>query len=509
LDLEIKMINKLLEANNISKSFFSNKVLDGINFSLDYGQVLGLVGENGAGKSTLVKILTGVYRQDEGQIKIDGKIMNIENIKVAKNSGIGIVFQELSLTDNLSVADNIYIGKIPHNKFGFTNKKRLYSDSEKLINKFKVNIRPEQKVGNLAIGDKQIVEILKAISFNPKLLILDEPTSSLEDKEIENLFKLINELKKNNYSIIYISHYLDEVFRVTDKILVLRDGKKVGLFDTKGITKEVLIRAMINKDVKEFFVSKSKTEEAKDILLEVSNLSDEKILKDISFKLYKGEILGMVGLPGSGKIETCKTIFGLSKKIKGYITVKGKEANISSPAAAKQFKISFLPEDRKAKGLFLRDNVSNNIIVSILKEVSTVNFLSNLKIIKAVKNFTELLKIKITGIGQRVVFLSGGNQQKIMVSKCLAAAPEILLAIDPTRGIDIGSKEDIHGILRKFTEKGAGVIIVSSELDEVINMSDRIIVFVDGRITKEIQSGNFDSHEITLDINKSIYDEEK
>lgn len=503
------MNKKLLEVENISKSFFSNKVLDNIEFSIDYGEVLGLVGENGAGKSTLVKILTGVYKQDSGHIKIDGLKVNMENINVAKNSGIGIVFQELSLTGNLSVADNIFIGKIPSNKMGFTDKKRLYKDTTKLINKFKVNIKPYDIVGNLVIGDKQIVEILKAISLNPKLLILDEPTSSLEDTEIENLFKLIGELKKNNYSIIYISHYLDEVFKITDNILVLRDGKKIGVFKTAEINKEELIKKMINKDVKEFFVSEAKREESKQVLLEAVNISDGKILKDISFKLYKGEILGMVGLIGSGKIDACKAIFGLSKKIKGKVFIKGKNIQINSPVIAKKNKISFLSEDRKVSGLFLRDNVSNNVIASVLKKVSKFNFLSNRKIVKETISFVELLKIKIASISQKVTFLSGGNQQKIMVSKSLASDPEILIAIDPTRGIDIGSKEDIHEILRKVTEKGAGVLLLSSGLDEVIQMSDRILVFVGGRITKEIQSENFDSHEIILAINKSIDDEEK
>jgi ribose transport system ATP-binding protein len=499
------MSKKFLEAKKISKSFFSNKVLDDIDFSIGYGEILGLVGENGAGKSTLVKILTGVYRPDTGNIKIDDSKINIENINIAKNEGIGIVFQELSLTDNLSVADNIFVGKIPSNRMGFIDKKRLYQMTGKMIDKFKVNIKPGDIVGNLSIGDRQIAEILKAISSNPKLLILDEPTSSLEETERENLFKLIKELKKGNYSIIYISHYLDEVFRIADNILVLRDGKKIGIFKKDELNKEELIKMMINKNIKEFFVSDSKKIESKEVLLEARNISDGEILNNVSFKLYKGEILGLVGLVGSGKVNACKAIFGLSKNITGEILVKGEKIAITSPVIAKKNNISFIPEDRKASGLFLRDTVSNNIITSILKRVSSkLNFLSNKKIINVTKRFVDLLKIKISNINQKVIYVSGGNQQKIMVSKCLASNPEILIAVDPTRGIDIGSKQDIHKILREATKKGVGVLLVSSELDEVINMSDRILVFVRGKLTKTIQSDDFDSYQITLAINKSI-----
>jgi ribose transport system ATP-binding protein len=503
------MSEKLLEVKDIAKSFFSNKVLDNIDFTLDYGEVLGLVGENGAGKSTLVKILTGVYKEDSGYIKIDNISVNIENISTAKRSGIGIVFQELSLTDNLSVADNIFIGKIPSNKVGFTNKKKLYKDTTELINKFKVNIKPDDIVGNLALGDKQIVEILKAISFNPRLLILDEPTSALEDAEIESLFKLIKELKKNNYSMIYISHYLDEVFKITDNILVLRDGKKVGVFKTSEINKEELIKKMINKNIKEYFAIEDKEIKSRQVLLECVNITDNKIIKNISFKLYKGEILGIVGLAGSGKIEVCKVIYGLLKNVQGDVLIKGEKIQLSSPVIAKQNNISFISEDRKVSGLFLRDNVSNNVIASILKKVSKFNFLDNSKIIKETRKFIELLKIKISNIRQTVNFLSGGNQQKIMVSKCLAPNPEIIIAVDPTKGIDVGSKKDIHEILKKVTAEGTGVLFVSSELDEVINMSDRIIVLVNGRITKEIHSKDFDSHDITMAINKTIDSEEK
>ena len=503
------MSEKLLEIVDISKSFFSNKVLDNINFSINYGEILGLVGENGAGKSTLVKILTGVYSPDSGYIKIDDSKVNIKNISIAKSKGINIGFQELSLTNNLSVAENIFIGKIPSNGIGFVKSRQLYSMANDLIKKFKVEIREKDKVEKLSIGNKQIVEILKAVSSNPKLLILDEPTSSLEELEIERLFKLINELKKNNYSIIYISHHLDEVFRITDKILVLRDGKKVGIFKKEEIDKQELIKKMINKDIKDYFASDSQKSKSSEELLSASNISDMKNFKNVSFKLNKGEIIGFAGLVGSGKVDVCKTLFGLSKRYSGDIFFRGNKIKVNSPLAARKKNISFIPEDRKIAGLFLRDNVRDNIISGILKKVATANFLSYSKVNKIVNQYVELLKIKVSSPKQNVMFLSGGNQQKIMVSKCLATKPDIIIAVDPTRGIDIGSKVDIHEILREQAKQGVGIILVSSEIDEIINMSDKILVFVKGQITETFYSEEFDSNKISLAINKGIEDKEK
>jgi len=385
----------------------------------------------------------------------------------------------------------------------------LYNMADELIRKFKVDIKAKDKVERLSIGNKQIVEILKAISSNPKLLILDEPTSSLEELEVENLFKLITELKKNNYSIIYISHNLEEVFKVTDNILVLRDGKKIGTFKKEKIDKHELIRKIINKDIKDFFASDSKKIESLEVLLEVSNLSDTKNFRNVSFKLNKGQIIGFAGLVGSGKADVCKTMFGLSKKYSGDIFLKGKKTLLNSPVVAKRNNISFIPEDRKVVGLFLRDTVRNNIISEILKKVSKANFLSYSKINQTVNQYIELLKIKVSSPKQNVMFLSGGNQQKIMVSKCLATKPEIIIAVDPTRGIDIGSKVDIHEILRQQAKKGVGILLVSSDLDEIVNMSDKILVFVKGEITETIDSKDFDNQKISLAINKGIEDKEK
>ena len=338
---------------------------------------------------------------------------------------------------------------------------------------------------------------------------MDEPTSSLEKSEVENLFMLIDELKNHNYSIIYISHYLDEVFRITDNILVLRDGMKVGTFRKDELTKEELIRKIINNEMKDFFASEVEAGKTKEVLLEVRDISDMNNFRNVTFTLNKGEIIGLVGLVGSGKVDVCKTLYGLSKDYSGDIIKNGKRLELKSPVSARRNNISFIPEDRKSAGLFLRDTVSHNIVSGVLKKVARFKFLSKKKINDLVKHFIGLLKIKVSGPDQSVRYLSGGNQQKILVSKCLASEPDILIAVDPTPGIDVGSKRDIHGILREQAKKGVGVILVSSELEEVINMSDKILIFVDGELIETVSSENFDNHEISLAINRGLSYKEK
>jgi len=495
----------LLEAEGITKSFFGNNVLDNVNFDLNYSEVLGLVGENGAGKSTLIKIITGVYKPDGGLIKIDSCPFDIPDVSTARRLGISVVFQELSLSPNLTVAENVFIGMMPSSVFGMLKRQRLYDMTGDLIEQFKVSIEPDDKVDGLSIGNRQIVEILKALATKPKLLILDEPTSSLEEEEINVLFSLIRELKENNYSIIYISHHLSEVFTITDRIMVLRDGRKVGIYNKDEIEMKSLIRKMINKDVKEFFGDHvAKSEQKKRVLLEVRNFTKEKYYSDVSFKLHEGEILGLVGIIGCGKIEICKSIFGTMKPDKGKLLLKNRDVEFDSPSDAIKHKLVFLPEARKEDGLFLRDTVRHNIIVSVMRKVANTIFISREKINNLVRYFIDLLKIKLTGMDQRVTFLSGGNQQKVLVSKCLATDPEILIAVDPTRGIDIGSKAEIHRILNEISGKGVGILLVSSELDEIIAMSDGILVFLNGRIVETLEKKDFDYQRTTLAMHQGI-----
>jgi ABC-type sugar transport system ATPase subunit len=490
---------KLLRVEGISKSFFGNVVLDSVDFALDYGEVLGLVGENGAGKSTLIKIITGVYRPDRGAVYIDGKPTVINDVAAARRLGISVVFQELSLSPNLTVAENIFVGRIPGNALGMLKRPRLHQITRELIDRFRVPIKPDDVVGKLSIGNRQIVEILKAVALQPKLLILDEPTSSLEGEEIQELFKLIRALKENNYSIIYISHHLNEVFQITDNIMVLRDGRKVGVYNSGEIGMGDLVRHMINEDVDDFFsVDGTDKGTGGEVLLEVRNLSKTGLYSDLSFTLRSGEILGLAGIVGCGKVDVCRTMFGIDQPDSGEIYFKGERVSFASPNEAIRKKIMFLPESRKTEGLFLRDTVRQNLIASVLHKIARSIFVSRDKVDSLVRRFVELLRIKITNDSQRVVYLSGGNQQKVLVSKCLAAQPEVLIAVDPTRGIDIGSKAEIHRILHQIAAAGVGIVLVSSELDEVIAMSDRILVLAEGRISKVLGKRDFDYHTISM-----------
>jgi ribose transport system ATP-binding protein len=494
---------KLLQVEGISKSFFGNVVLDSVDFELDYGEVLGLVGENGAGKSTLIKIITGVYRPDQGTISLDGKPASINDVSAARGLGISVVFQELSLAPNLTVAENIFVGRMPGNALGMLQRPRLYRITQELIDRFHVPIKPDDVVGKLSIGNRQIVEILKAVALQPKLLILDEPTSSLEEEEIQELFELIRTLKANDYSIIYISHHLNEVFEITDKVMVLRDGKKVGVFDNRELSMGDLVRHMINKDVNEFFaVDATDKGISGEVLLEVRNLSKAGLYSDLSFALHAGEILGLAGIVGCGKVDVCRTLFGILQPDSGEMYVKGKRVSFATPSGAIQHKIMFLPESRKTEGLFLRDTVRQNLIAGVLKKVARSAFVSREKVGVLVRRFVELLRIKITGVDQRVVYLSGGNQQKVLVSKCLATEPEVLIAVDPTRGIDIGSKAEIHRILHEIAATGVGIVMVSSELDEVIAMSDQIVVLAEGKVSKVLRKREFDYHTISMAMHK-------
>lgn len=494
----------LFRSEGLSKSFFGNLVLDSVSFDIHYGEVFGLVGENGAGKSTLIKIITGVYTADSGKMWLGGEEAVISNVRDAKEMGIGVVFQELSLCVNLTVAENIFVDEMATRRLGILNRKKLYARTKKLLERFNVDIRPDEKVGRLTMGNRQIVEILKALVTNPRLLILDEPTSSLGESEIQRLFELIREIKKKNFSVIYISHHLNEIFEIADRVMVLRDGKNVGVRQSNTLEIGELVRLMINEDIQEFFGEHHAKFTEKDVIYEVRNLSREPVFSDISFKLHRGEILGFAGIIGSGKLDICKALFGIGKYDTGEILYNGKKTDFTSTAEALKKGIVFLPESRKTEGLFLRDSVQNNIITNILKDVSTNNFIRQHKIHKVVDEYMKKVNIKARSRTQRVTFLSGGNQQKVLLSKCLATKPKILFAIDPTRGIDVGSKAEIHKILNKIAGEGVGIILISSEIDELTALSDRIIVLNSGRIGEVIEQEHFDGRAIRLSMHKKI-----
>lgn len=501
---EVKAKGKLLEAKGVCKAFYGNTVLDHIDFDLDYGEVLGLVGQNGAGKSTLVKILTGVYQMDGGSIKIEGKDAVLDSIQSANASGISLVFQELSLALNMTVADNIFVGNLPTDAINIVKKKELYAKTQKLLDEFNVDIKPWDKVGDLTIGKRQIVEIIKAISKDPKILILDEPTSSLEEKEIETLFDFIRQLKKNKYSIIYISHHMSEVFDIVDNVMVLRDGKKTRWCSINDITVQELISLMIGREYKAYNGMDAGRITSEEKVFEVKNLSDGKHFKDVSFSIAKGEVLGIAGIIGCGKTELCETIYGLRAASAGTITVHDKTIRTKSPVESKKQGILLIPENRKTQGLFLNDTVENNAIACILPKLTRVGFLQKKKIGKVIKKYQKDLAIKMTSPKQVVRFLSGGNQQKVLVAKCIADDPKVLIAMDPTRGIDVASKADIHRIIHELSDAGLSVLVISSELDEIMNMADRILVMNSGKMIEEFTRANFDEQQILLSMHQSI-----
>jgi len=473
----------ILEMVNISKSFPGVKALDKVSLRAFPGEVMGLLGENGAGKSTLMKILSGVYKKDEGIIKIDGKEVEINGIKDAKRLGISIIHQELSLLPNLTIYENLFLGNEIVKGFKL-NKKDMIQKSQELLKKFNFNKSPKTLTRDLTVGEMQMVEIIKAISKNAKIVIMDEPTTALTEVETERLFTIINQLKQQNIAIIYISHRMEEIFRICDRITVLRDGTFVGEEDIKNVTKDKLISMMVGRKLEEQFpyveVEKGKT------ILEVRNLSWKKI-KDVSFNLKEGEILGIAGLMGSGRTEVAKLIFGEYKKEKGEILVEGKKVNINSPKDAIKNGIAYLSEDRKKEGLVLKLSVLENMMIANLKAYENkFKRLNKKKQLSDCKDYIKKLSIKTSSPYQIIKNLSGGNQQKVIIARWLLNSPKVLIIDEPTRGIDVGAKKEIYDILNQLKKQGKGIIMISSEMEEILGISDRIIVMHEGRITGEI-----------------------
>jgi ABC-type sugar transport system ATPase subunit len=496
--------NTIVEIENLNKSFYGNRVLKDVSISINRGEVLGLVGENGAGKSTLIKILSGVYHSDTGSIKFDEEIINVKNINIAKKLGVSVVFQELSLFSNLTVSENIFVDSLPSNKAGFVHWKELNRRAIDLLDTFDVNIDPEKRVADLDFADRQIIEITKALSMNPRLLILDEPTSGISEHEAEKLYNLISEMKKQGFSIIFISHYIEEILEISDRVAVLRDGELVGVYHTAKISKNDLIEKMIGRKVQEYFdfSHKDAAEAAKhNVMLEVRELTKKGHYENINFKLYEGEILGVCELSGGIKDKIFKTIYGCVRPDSGEILVDGVGVKINNVRDAIERGIGYITSDRKNDGLFLKYGLKENIVSHVLKGVSRGIFVIKKKIVHVAKRFIDIMKIRYSSYDQLVMFLSGGNQQKIVVSKSMSSEPRIVIANDPTRGIDIGSKEDIHILFRELTSRKVGIIFSSSNHEEVINMSDRVLAISKSRNIEVFKRGDINMQSILFYIN--------
>lgn len=485
---------RILAMKNIDKSFPGVQALKDVDFNLNKGEVHALVGENGAGKSTLVNILNGIHKKDKGKITYRGEVVEYKNPKEAMKAGLSIIHQELELIPNLSVAENIYLGREPR-KGIFIDYQKLYEITSKIIDQLGVNINPQEIVNNLNIGKKQMVEIAKAISQNADVLVMDEPTSSLTNQEIDLLFDLIKRLKEQEISIIYISHRLEEVFEICDRVTVLRDGKKVDEVKVENTDREQLIQMMVGRDIDERFPEVNT--ENKDTILEVKNLSVPGKVKKSSFKLQKGEILGVAGLMGAGRTELAKSIYGEFEKTSGEIFLNGKKINLDSPQKAIKNGIYYLSEDRKGEGLILNLSVEKNISLSILKKLSKFGVFINKKEEKNIaQNYINEFDIKTPSTEQKVKNLSGGNQQKVVVSKVLSTEPQIVILDEPTRGIDVGAKNDIYHLIKKLTSEDVAVIMISSELPEILNLSDRILVMYENEQAGILDSNTADQEKI-------------
>ncbi len=475
----------ILEMEGIYKEFPGVRALKNVDFRVRKGTIHALLGENGAGKSTLMKILNGMYHADAGKIKFDGNEVKIYSPYNAIQIGISMIHQELSPVPEMTIAENIFLGREVTNKLGLVDDDELNRRTEKLLQQLEIKLNPSAKMKELSIANTQMVEIAKAISYNSKLIIMDEPTSALTEKEVENLFKIMRSLKEKGVSIIFITHRMDEIFEIVDEITVLRDGEFIGRKSINEVTEEELIEMMVGRELKEMF-PKEKVDIG-EVLLEVRNFSKNGVFKDISFKVRRGEILGLAGLMGAGRTEVVESIFGITQPDEGEIYINGEKVEIKSPADAIRNRMGLLTEDRKGSGIFLPLTVRDNIIMaSIDKFIDNYLLINGQKVEKECKNLINQLKIKTPSINQIAKFLSGGNQQKVLIAKWLLTVPEIFILDEPTRGIDVGSKSEIHKLVVEIARQGKAIIMISSELPEILGMSDRIIVMHEGKITGEL-----------------------
>ncbi|MGI6176026.1 MAG: sugar ABC transporter ATP-binding protein [Christensenellales bacterium] len=476
----------ILRVENITKLFPGVRALDDVSMEVKRGEIHALLGENGAGKSTLIKILTGVYKQDSGNIYLEGKKVHIDNPIQSRELGIGTVFQENSLLPHLSVAENIFLTSEIRNKLGFINWRKTYQQCRKWINDLGVDLDPRARVRDLSVAQQQVVEIVKMFSKDPKIVILDEPTSALSDNEIDNLFNIVLRMQEKGITFIYISHRMEELKRIGNGGTVLRDGKKVGeLEDVTHMDQDEIIKLIVGRTLDEKFPERE--HKIGDVMFEVKDLTVPKTIYDINFNLRRGEVLGLSGLVGSGRTSIAKAIFGALPRASGKFFLEGKELNLHGPQDAIGAGIGLLPEDRKVEGLLLEKPISWNITLPSLRRYKHLGVVINRRLErKDVMDYKDVLEIKTPSLEREVKFLSGGNQQKVVFSKWLCAQSKVYIFDEPTRGIDVGTKSEIYKIINKLVTDGNGVIVISSELPEILGICDRILVMHEGVMTGEL-----------------------
>jgi len=483
-----------LQLKNISKRFYSVQALNDVSMDVTSGEIHVVIGENGAGKSTLMKIVAGIYKQDAGEVIIDGKRVSFQTPLDAIAMKIAMIHQELMPIPYLTVAENIFLGKEPVNRYGLLDKKKAIEESNKLFAEIGISLDPNAEMRTLSVAQIQLVEIAKAVSCDSRILIMDEPTSALTKTEVELLYRLIFKLKSEGVAIIFISHKLDEIFKVADRITVLRDGEFVGTKQATELDKDTLISMMIGRSLTDIY-DKEEVEIGEPIL-EVKNLTKKGFFKNISFTLRQNEILGFAGLMGAGRTELIETIFGLRKADSGEIYIHGKPVTIKSPTDAQLSKIALIPEDRKRLGLNLKDSTGFNTSICSLNELSTYGVLNKKQEVNQIDEMIQEMNVKVENRNTPVVSLSGGNQQKVVVAKWMMTQPEILMMDEPTRGIDVGAKAEIYKLITRLVKQQRSVIMVSSELPEIIGMSDRVIVLHEGEITGEFAREELNQQDI-------------
>ena len=479
---------------NIDKKFPGVHALKSANLEVGEGEVHALLGGNGAGKSTLIKILGAIYQPDGGEIYIDDKLVKLEGVRDAQRYGISIIHQELMLFPELSIAENIFIGEKPEN-YGYVSKKDIEARAQKILDNLNVEFDSAWLVSSLSLAQQQIIEIIRAVSFNSKIIVMDEPTSSLSKNEVAMLFDIIRKLKKNGVSVIYISHKLDELFEISDRITVLRDGETVGTVTTKETTEDELIRMMVGRDLSNFYV-RTEGKGSSEVVLSVKGLEKQGVFEDISFELRKGEILGFTGLVGAGRTELMEAIFGIRSYDQGEIFLNGTKLDIKAPKDAIEAGIVLVPENRKEHGLILRNTVGFNMTLTVLKD-----FIRGIRVDKGAERsimdeYKKTLGIVTPSYAQIASKLSGGNQQKVVLAKWLAKKPVVLILDEPTSGIDVGAKSEIYALMNDLTKQGVSIIMVSSEMQEVMVMSDRICVMNEGTISATFEKEDFSQEKI-------------
>jgi len=475
----------VLRMQGVSKAFPGVQALDNVDFEVAAGEVVALIGENGAGKSTLMKILCGAYSKDAGRIILNGQEVEIESPSHAQSLGVAIIYQEFNLTPNQSAAANIFISREPRQGglgriLNFVDRRRMEREAEQHLNRVGARVRPATLIRDLSVAQQQMVEVAKALAVDARLIIMDEPTSALGEDEVDTLFEIIGALKAQGIAIVFITHRMEEVFRITDRVVVLRDGRRVGSMPIHEATTESVIHMMVGRDLADMF-----HKEAAPIgppLMEVKGLTRARSVQDASFTLRTGEILGFAGLVGAGRTETARLIFGVDRKDRGEVWIDGQQAHINSPHDAVAAGMGFVPEDRGTQGLVLKLPVLENIVLPTLDEHARGGWVDKRGMRKTAQEFVEKLYIRTPHLQQKAMFLSGGNQQKVVLAKWLALRPKILIMDEPTRGIDVGAKAEVHALMSRLAQEGIGIIMISSELPEILGMSDRILVMHEGRV---------------------------